>query len=269
METFGLYHYLLTTTWPRFIGLVALTYLLVNALFATLYTALGPGALKGGVATDTLARFLENFFFSVHTLATIGYGNIVPVSLPANLLDFTESLVGLLGVSIVAGVVFARVSRPVAGIRFSDRAVVGPYRGGAGLMFRLANVRRNELIRIQIEVNLSMRKPDGTRTFHALDLERKEVVFMPTSWTVVHPIVSGSPLSGLDEAAFAATQPEVFALLTATEEVFSQVVHARFSYAGPEIAWGARFAPILRYHGEVATVDLGRLSETEPVTLPG
>lgn len=235
-----------------------------------LYVSLGPDALRGGTATAVAGRLEDAFFFSVHTLATIGYGNIVPATVAANVLDAIEALVGLLGVAIVAGIGFARVSRPVAGVKFSEVAVVAPYRGGTALMFRLANARRNELIQVKVDVNLSLLKPDGTRAFHALDLERKDVVFMPTSWTVVHPIGKTSPLYGIDREAFATRRPEVFVLLTATEEVFSQVVHARFSYAGSEIHWGARFTPILQYDDEgiVGRVDVGRLSEIEPVPLP-
>lgn len=270
VESFGLYHYLLTTTWPRFLGLVAVAFVAVNALFALLYVALGPEALKGGVATTLGGRIQEAFFFSVHTLATIGYGNIVPASIAANVLDALEALIGLLGVAIVAGIGFARVSRPVAGIKFSDVAVVAPYRGGTGLMFRLANVRRHELIQVKVDVSISLLRADGTRAFHSLDLERTEVVFVPTSWTVVHPIGKTSPLYGIDRDTFATCRPEIFVLLTATEEVFSQVVHARFSYADAEIRWGARFSPILEYHkgGLIGSVDVGRLSEIEPAPLP-
>ena len=51
---------------------------------------------------------MQAFFFSVDTVATIGYGNIVPATFLANLLVPLESLVGLLGFSVVAGIVFAR-----------------------------------------------------------------------------------------------------------------------------------------------------------------
>jgi inward rectifier potassium channel len=239
-------------------------------LFALLYVSLGPEALRGGVATSLAGRLQEAFFFSVHTLATIGYGNIVPASVAANILDSLEALTGLLGVAIVAGIGFARVSRPVAGVKFSDVAVVAPYHGGTGLMFRLANTRHHELIRVSVAVSISYLRPDGTRAFHALDLERSEVVFMPTSWTVVHPIGRSSPLFGIDRDTFVARRPEIFVLLSATEEVFFQVVHARFSYASGEIRWGARFRSILEYDrdGIVSRVDIGGLSEVEPAPLP-
>jgi inward rectifier potassium channel len=271
VESFGLYHYLLTTRWALFLFWVTVAFVTVNGLFAFAYTALGPDALQGAVATGWSGRFFEAFFFSIHTFTTIGYGNIVPRSVGANIVDAFEALFGLIAAAILAGMVFARVSRPRAGVVFSDSAVVAPYRGKTGLMLRLANTRRNELIQVHAVVNLSLLRPDGTRAFFQLTLERTGVDFMPTSWTVVHPIDEHSPIFGLTQAEFAERAPELFVLLTATEEVFSQAVHTRISYAGPEIVWGARFTNILDYDeaGVVKSVDVSRLSETEPVALPG
>lgn len=269
VESFGLYHYLITTRWPSFLFWMAAAFVAVNAAFAGLYLALGPAALQGLTATSIPERFLQEFFFSVHTFTTIGYGNVVPASTAANVVDALEALVGLLGAAILAGLAFARVSRPRAGVVFSETAIVGPYRDRTALMFRLANTRRNELIQVQVMVNLALVLPDGTRAFTPLALERASVDFMPTSWTVVHPIDENSPLAGLDRDTLAARTPELFVLLTATEEVFSQTVHTRTSYAGAEIVWGAKFASIIEYDdaGAVARVDVSRLSETEPARI--
>jgi inward rectifier potassium channel len=270
VESFGLYHYLLTTNWTHFLFWVSCGFVAVNALFAVAFVSLGPGALQGATAESAGGRFFEAFFFSIHTFTTIGYGNIVPRSVGANVVDAVEALVGLIGAAILAGMVFARVSRPRAGVVFSDWAVVAPYQGRAGLMFRLANTRRNELIQVNVVVNLSLLRPDGTRAFSQLPLERASVDFMPTSWTVVHPIDETSPIFGLGREQLTERAPELFALLTATEEVFSQAVHTRISYAGPEIVWGAKFANILSYDeaGTVTSVDVSRLSDIEPAPLP-
>ena len=271
VESFGLYHHLLTTRWPYFLGWVLIAYIAVNALFALGYLALGRGALVGATTSGPAGRWADAFFFSIQTFSTIGYGSIVPGTLAANVLDAFESVVGLIGAAILAGLVFARVSRPRAGIRFSDQAVIAPYRGGTALMFRLANARQTELIQVNAAVNLSILKKDGvTRQFAQLRLERSGVEFMPTTWTVVHPIDLDSPLFGLDEQEIRGRAPEVFVLLTATEEVFSETVHTRRSYAGDEIVWGARFVPILQQDrtGRPPEVDIGRLSDVELVPLP-
>lgn len=267
-DSIAVYHYLLNVTWPRFFGWVAAAFLGLNAVFAAAFVMAGPDALQGAIAAHGWRRLLEAFFFSVDTLATIGYGNVVPGTLTANLLVTLEALLGLLGAAIVAGVGFARISRPHAGLVFSDMAVVAPYRGAAALMFRVANARRTELIQVQARVNLALNRR-GTREFYRLELERDDVVFLPTTWTVVHPIDRGSPLQGMTPEEFRAGRPELYVLMTATEEDFSQVVHARTSYAADEFVWGARFVSLLQHDddGLVAKADIARLSQIEPASL--
>ncbi|MEO7921005.1 MAG: potassium channel family protein, partial [Thermoanaerobaculia bacterium] len=89
------YHALLTMSWSRFLTLVALAYLALNAVFADAYLLCGPEAI-GGAHDPGSSPFLRAFFFSVQTFATIGYGHIHPVGLSANVLVTVESLVGLL-----------------------------------------------------------------------------------------------------------------------------------------------------------------------------
>src|SRR5262249_20230019 len=138
------YHALLTMSWRAFLSLFVLAYLAMNLLFACLYQLAGPRAMEvGGAVRNT---FLDDFFFSVQTLATIGYGRIAPVGIAANVIVTVESLVGLLGFAIAAGILFARFSRPLADIVFSERAIVSPYRGIQAFMFRIANKRRNEML---------------------------------------------------------------------------------------------------------------------------
>jgi inward rectifier potassium channel len=268
-DSIAVYHYLLNITWPRFFGWVAMGFLGLNALFALAFVAAGPDALQGAIAAGGWRRLLDAFFFSVDTLATIGYGNVAPVTVTANLLVTLEALLGLLGAAVVAGVGFARISRPHAGLVFSEVAVVAPYHGGTALMLRTANARRTELVQVQARVNLALNR-NGGRQFHSLKLERDDVVFLPTTWTVVHPIDEDSPIHGLSAEEFQAGRPELYVLMTATEEDFSEVVHARTSYAGDEFVWGARFVNVLEQDddGRPAKADIGRLSEIQHTPLP-
>src|SRR5438874_6861318 len=180
-QSLSAYHYFLTITWPRFLGYVGAAYVAINAIFAALYFAAGE--------TQHLA---DSFFFSVETLATIGYGNIYPVNTAANVLVTVESLIGLLGFSIVAGIVFARFARPTAQIMFSDRALIAPYGDKTAFMFRIVNQRSNQLVELEAKVLLARRKRDGKsaadREFIPLKLERDRVAFFPLAWTIVHPI---------------------------------------------------------------------------------
>lgn len=260
----SLYHYLLTVSWPRYLGFVALVYLLTNGLFAAAYAALGPEALIGDEAIAG-GRFLHAFFFSVQTLGTIGYGAVAPASLAANLLVTVETLLGLVGFALVTGLVFARFSRPTAKILFSRTAIVGPYRGGSGFMFRIVNARSNQLIELQAEVLLSRRHESGRREFHLLALERSQVPLFPLSWTVVHPITPQSPLHGTTEEDLLASDAEFLIILTAIDETFSQTVHTRSSYKADEVVWGARFANIIhidRDDGRLG-VDISRVHDLE------
>lgn len=260
------YHSLLTMSWPRYFGLVAATYLLTNAMFAALYTLCGPGALE--VAGSRSASLADAFFFSVQTLATIGYGRIYPVGTAANVLVTLESLVGLLGFALVTGLLFARFSRPMADILFSRDAVIAPYRGISSFQFRIANRRSSQIIELQAQLLFSrLEERDGmhVRRFYDLSLERRKVVFFPLSWTIVHPIDDSSPLNGFSPEDLRETGAEFLILLTGIDETFSQMVHARSSYKADEIVWNARFADVFQrpQDGGPLAIDIGRLHAIE------
>jgi inward rectifier potassium channel len=272
-EAIHLYDALLGTTWPRFLGLVMVFYLFVNVVFAVVYRSLGPGALAGDVDGTSLAAFESAFFFSVHTLSTVGYGNIVPASLGANLVMTLESVVGVIGIALTTGLVFARFSRPTAKILYSDKAVIAPYRDGLGFMFRIANQKSTQLIELDAQVMFSrMEKGDGrsVRRFYRLPLERDKVAFFPLAWTIVHPIDDESPFKNSTADECIGADAEVLVLLKGIDEVFSQTVHARSSYKGEEIVWGAKFTDIfIRDEKEsIIGIDLGRLSDVDRVPLP-
>jgi inward rectifier potassium channel len=268
VRSLSIYHHLLTIPWPRFFLSVAAFYLVSNLLFAFAYVWAGPGALSGTSATTSGGRFLESFFFSVHTLATIGYGTIAPHSLAAHVLVTIEALFGLMGLALVTGILFARFSRPDAKIVFSNQAVIAPFKGGWALMFRIANERTNQLLEVSATVSLN-RLEGGRRRFYDLALERKKIVFFPLHWVVVHPIDDKSPLANVTHEQFLASDAELLILLTAVEEDFGQNVHSRSSYLAHEVAWGARFADMYvdTEDGSVG-VDMRRLHRTEAVPDP-
>ncbi|MBM3728326.1 MAG: transporter [Acidobacteria bacterium] len=267
-----LYHVLLTMSWPRFFVLILCGYLFVNVVFAMGYLLCGPGALAGGEAPDWAGRFVNAFFFSVQTVATIGYGKMTPEGVAANLLVAIEALLGLLGFALGTGLLFARFSRPSAHVVFSRGAVIAPYRGGRTLMFRIANGRSNELTDVSAVVTVGRLAEVGgrmIRKFDALRLERDRIVFFSLQWVLVHPIDRASPLAGMTEEQFRASKLEVFVLLTAMDETFSQVVHTRTSYRFDEIDWGAKFRDVHSAGSDGALrLDVSRLDETETVVLP-
>jgi len=240
------YLVLINMSWAGFLWSLFLGYTLVNTLFAAAYFALGPGQLAGGYAPTAAGRFLNCFFFSAHTLTTVGYGNISPGAVASNLVAAFEALVGVLAFAVATGLLFGRVSRPSARFGFSEKMVVAPYQEGHGLQFRVVNRRSNSLAELQARCMLMTVENDSgapKRKYEMLRLERPDVLFLPLTWTVVHPIDPDSPLWGKTPADMARLQAEVLILLKAYDDTFSQTVVTRYSYRHDEIAWDRRFAP--------------------------
>ncbi len=259
------YHFLLTISWPKFLALITAGYFAANVFFASLYLACGTGALDGIPSSQTGGPFGRAFFFSVETLSTIGYGNIVPNGVAPHMVMTVEALTGLLVFALGTGLLFARFSRPTAAIVFSSRSVIAPYRGMTAFMFRVTNGRSNQIVEIEAKVLFSHIE-GSARKYDELKLERSRVTFFPLSWTVVHPIDEKSPMRGYTHADFVAKDAEFLILLAGIDETFSQTVHARSSYKADEIVVGERFVNIYNDVDEngVVSIDVRKLSDTEP-----
>jgi inward rectifier potassium channel len=268
-ESVSVYHALLEMTWPKFLLLSGAAYLGLNMLFAVAYAALGVEAVVGGDGVTFGQRLWEDFFFSVQTSSTLGYGNLSPNGILANVLVTFEALTGLLTFGLISGLMFARFARPMPKVRFSDVAVVAPYQQGTAFQFRLINSRRTQISDLRARVIFVRRLEGGQgRTYDELDLERSRVAFFPLAWTVVHPIREGSPLYGLSAEGLMSSDAEFLVLLQGFDETFSQTVHVRTSYRAEEVVFGARFASMFDQEGadpgEIA-VDLRRLHDIERV----
>ncbi len=215
---------------------------------------------------DTFGRA---FFFSVQTFATIGYGQVAPQGLGANLLVTFEALVGLMFQALATGLLFARFARPTASIAFSRSAVVAPYATGRALQFRIANRRRSEIIQLEAQVLFSYLATDArgrrVRRYDVLPLERNKVTFFPLAWTIVHPIDADSPLATRTHDDLVREEGEILVLLSGVDEAFAQTVHARSSYRPEEIIWNARFASLfLPTTAGVVGIDVAKLHDVEP-----
>ncbi len=268
-NSLSLYHWLLSISWAHYMFMLIGFYFIVNIMFAFAYYLCGPESFQGVVEATSHGWAVDAFFFSVQTIATIGYGRINPVSLAANVLVTLESLVGLLGLALATGILFARFSRPSAKILYSNNAVVAPYRGITAFEFRIANERSNQLIEVNVNVTLSrFEMEDGkhVRRFHQLPLERKSVVFFPLNWTIVHPIDESSPLFGVTEQTLNESDAEFLVLLTAVDETFSQTVYSRSSYKDHEVIWGAKFTSMFHTIDGRGTVDLHKIHDVEKVS---
>ncbi len=243
---FNFYLFLIDTSWPKFIAVVAAAYLIVNLLFAGLFVAVGTEHLAGANTNTGVGPFGSAFFFSVHTLTTVGYGSVYPVGLAANIIAALEAMAGLMGFALATGLLYGRFSRPSAKIVFSDVMLVAPYQDGTSLQFRIANERDNVLLELEAKVLMmyvDKTEDEPRRKFIGLTLERSNVYFFPLTWTVVHPIVAESPIYGKTAEDLSKMEAEFLILVKGFDDTFSQTVHARYSYRHEEVVWGARFQP--------------------------
>lgn len=266
------YLYLISTSWGTFFGLVVGAFSLVNILFAGFYMGIGIDHLKGAESAHEWEEWLNAFFFSTHTLTTVGYGNIYPVGPGANALAAFEALVGLTGFAVITGLVFGRFSRPSARIAFSNMMLIAPYQEGTSLQFRIVNRRSNNILDLGAQLLLmTVESVEGrlVRKFFPLELERPSVLFFPLTWTVVHPINEQSPLYGKSAQDLEKMQAEVIILLKGFDETFGQSINARFSYRHDEIFWGGRFTPAFEVEpdGDLR-LEIRKVGDFEPVPLP-
>lgn len=271
LRSIPIYEHLTAISWGKFYLVTLVAYVAIAVFFAGIFFALGPDAIAGLVGSTGLDRFAQAFFFSVHTVTTVGYGSLSPATAAANLVVAVEALVGMAGFAVLAALLFARLSRPIADIRFSDHAIVAPYHDITGLMFRIVNGSRGELVDVSVRVMFSWLESEGgerRRRFETLELERAHVTFFPLTWTVVHPIDKKSPLRGWDAARLAATHAEILVQVAGFAEVYSQTVRARTSYVPDEVLFGARFTSIMEEtESGGGQVDIRRIGENEPASL--
>jgi len=264
------YHALITMSWSKFWAIVLSGYLTANLFFAFIYVSLGTDSLDGKSGTTYFDHFMDAFFFSAQTISTVGYGHISPIGMAANSVAAFESMMGLLAFALATGLLYGRFSRPSAKILYSDNVLVAPYRNnGRGLMFRLANLRRNILIDLEMEVVFGYNEEVNgkvIRKFFQLELERKYVSILTLNWTVVHPLDENSPLKDMTPEELETKQASLSVILKTFDDTFSQTVHSRTSYIYSDIVWGAKFKPVFhRDEDGQAILDLRKISEYEVV----
>jgi inward rectifier potassium channel len=226
--------------------------------------------LDGRSGNTVFDRFMDAFFFSAQTISTVGYGHISPKGMAANSVAALESMMGLLAFALATGLLYGRFSRPSAKILYSDNVLVAPYRDkGWGLMFRLANLRRNILIDLEIEVVFGYNEEVNgkvIRKFFQLELERKFVSILTVNWTVVHPLDENSPLKDMTQEELEAKQASLSVILKTFDDTFSQTVHSRTSYIYSDVVWGAKFVPVFhRDEDGQAILDMSKISEYQLV----
>jgi inward rectifier potassium channel len=257
------YHALLMTTWPRFLGMIVVAYLLINVAFGAVYLVVG------GVDHARAGNFGDAFFFSVQTMGTIGYGAMTPSTALANLVVTAESVTSMIGVALITGLIFAKFARPTARVMWSNVAVVARRDGVPTLMFRLANERSNQIVdaHFNLTVLLDEKTAEGEklRRLHDLKLVRSNTPTFSLSFTTMHPIVEGSPLFGRTPEQLAEMHAQFIFTIMGMDDTMNAQVHARKSYEAKDIHWNQRFVDILSplRDGE-RVVNYTRFHDVEP-----
>lgn len=242
-ERVSFFNAMLTMPAIKFLFFLATFLVSINLLFSVVYISLPDSEFTGVLPGNSMHHFFELFFFSVQTFTTVGYGRINPDGYAAGALASVEALTGLSSFALITGILYGRFSRPRAYLRFSQHALIAPYREITGLMFRFVSYKENHtLTNVEVVVTFGITEPDTKQfKFYRLPLERERVDSLPMNWTVVHPIDDDSPLHGFTEDDLKGSDAEVYVLVRGFDDVFSNTVLQRTSYRYNEIVFNAKF----------------------------
>ena len=258
------YHLIMSLTWPKFFAGALGVYLVANLIFASAY-------FLGGHAINNATSFMDCFFFSVETLATVGYGAMSPATFYGHCIATAEIITGMMSMAVITSLVFARFSKPTARIVFSRVVVITAYEGVPTLMLRVANQRRSYIIEAVASMVLIRDEvtSDGhsLRRFHDLKLERARSPLFALSWQIMHRIDEASPLYGVTAQAIEDGDMRLAVTLSGVDEIFAANVTARHNYSHEDILFEQRFVDIFTEgdHPRHLYVDLQRFHDVEPV----
>lgn len=267
------YHTMLELSSFQFISYLVIAYILVNLFFALIYYLIGVEHLTGIDKSNPVNEFIDVFFFSSQTFTTVGYGRIAPVGFTASLVATFEAFLGLLTFAIATGLFYGRFSRPRAYLKFSEIAVIAPFKEASALMFRLAPYKNNALTDAEVVITTAIEIVENgisRSNFYQLKTQFSKINTLALNWTIVHEIDEESPFYGFSEEDFKNTGIEIIVHIRAFDEVFSNTVVQRTSYITKEIVYGAKFIPM--YYPDkdhLSTVlNLDKISEYQKAKLP-
>lgn len=271
-EKISWYHAMIEVKRWKFMFIIFAFYLAVNFLFACIYYGIGVEHLQGINAVTPLNQFGQAFFFSAQTFTTVGYGHISPTGFTSSFVASVEALFGLLSFAIATGLFYGRFSKPKALVRFSDIAVIAPYKDSKALMIRLTPYKNTNLMEAEAKVTLGLNfEEDGKKMnkFFTLDLELDKINMLTLSWTLVHPITESSPLAAFSKEDFEKQQGEVLVFIKVFDDMFSTTVVKRTSYTFKEIVYGAKFLPMFSgdHENQETVLYVDKLNAIETVAL--
>ncbi len=259
-----LFHYFMTVGWPQVFGTIAACLVIIDAFFGWLYY-LAPEC----IANLSPPGFAGYFFFSVETLATVGYGDMHPQTLYGHVISTIEILVGLITLALVTGIMFARFSRPKARFLFAKHAVIRPMDGRTTLMFRAANARQNIVQEASAQLRMLRNEvtAEGFRIRRIIDLPlvRAQHPIFRLGWNIMHVIDATSPLASETAETLQASGTSFMLSLSGTDETTGQVLMARSEYQSTAIRWNESFSDILEVDPDgTLRIDFGKFHNVEP-----
>jgi inward rectifier potassium channel len=263
-----LYHYFMLVSWRQLFATFALFFLSFDVLFGFLYDL-----VPGCIANLNPPGFAGAFFFSVETLATVGYGDMHPISLYGHMVAMLEIFVGLMSLALITGIMFARFSRPKARVMFARFAVVRPIDGKRTLMFRAANERQNVVQEASARLRMLRDEVtrEGFRIRRVVDLElvRSEHPAFVLGWNIMHVIDERSPLWAETTESLATARSAFILSLSGTDETTGQTLMARAEYDSADIRWNEGFRDILEVAADgTIHFDYRKFNEVEPLAPP-
>lgn len=239
-----LYHFLLTTRWIVFLGLLVGIYLGANVGFAYLYS-LDPS----GITNSRPHSITDAFFFSIQTMSTVGYGYFMPKSPYAHFLMVIESIFGFLFTAVSTGLVFAKFSRVRARVMFSREALIHDFDGIPVLTLRTANQRSSQILDASIRLTLARDEFDSEgrrhRKLHSLKLQRESTPLFALVWNVYHTIDENSPLWGQTSEELRTNMTALFVTFNGMDDALTMAMHTRYAYNPTEILFNRRFKDII------------------------
>jgi inward rectifier potassium channel len=263
-----LFHHFMTVSWPRLFATLAAFFLSFDLLFGFLYSL-----VPGCIANLNPPGFAGDFFFSVETLATVGYGEMHPETFYGHFVAMIEIFVGLMSLALITGLMFARFSRPQARFLFTKNAVVRPIAGKQTLLIRAANERQNVVQ--DAFARLRMLRDEVTeegyhiRRIVDLPLLRSEHPMFALGWTIMHVIDDASPLSAETAESLRLSRAVFVLSVSGTDENTGQILMARADYSCADIRWNSRFSDILEEASDgTLHVDYSKFQDIEPLQDP-
>lgn len=258
------YHLMRTASWKAIIGLFAALFVVSNLIFAALYDVAGATVLNSH-------GFLDDFWFSVQTMGTIGYGYLAPANDIANAFVLVESFVGILLVALITGIFFARFSTPSARVMFSKVALISEHDARRVLMFRMANERTTAIVEATVRAYLvadeTLANGELMRRVYDLPLRRATSPVFSLSFLAIHDIDAASPLRGRTPELLQAQQANLIVTFTGIDDRLAQTVHSRYVYTWDDIEFDRRFADLFRNDPDTGRryLDMEPFHRTEPL----